>query len=81
MLASLFVRGMLWHLASPAVCQVGVVTVFCACPGAEGLRVEFDRQCSTERRHDPLTVMDSVNRIVSVRSGGKGGWLGVGGGW
>ncbi|XP_019484450.1 PREDICTED: E3 ubiquitin-protein ligase HERC2 [Hipposideros armiger] len=38
-------------------------------PGAEGLRVEFDRQCSTERRHDPLTVMDSVNRIVSVRSG------------
>ncbi|XP_012867362.1 PREDICTED: E3 ubiquitin-protein ligase HERC2 [Dipodomys ordii] len=38
-------------------------------PGAEGLRVEFDRQCSTERRHDPLTVMDGVNRIVSVRSG------------
>lgn len=46
-------------------------------PGAEGLRVEFDRQCSTERRHDPLTVMDSVNRIVSVRSGRKGGWHGV----
>lgn len=42
------------------------------CPaGAEGLRVEFDRQCSTERRHDPLTVMDGVNRIVSVRSGGE----------
>lgn len=39
--------------------------------------MEFDRQCSTERRHDPLTVMDSVNRIVSVRSGGKGGWRGV----
>ncbi|XP_043927990.1 E3 ubiquitin-protein ligase HERC2 [Protopterus annectens] len=38
-------------------------------PGAEGLRVEFDRQCSTERRHDPLTVMDGANRIVSVRSG------------
>ncbi|KAI1241726.1 hypothetical protein IHE44_0005215 [Lamprotornis superbus] len=38
-------------------------------PGAEGLRVEFDRQCSTERRHDPLTIMDGVNRIVSVRSG------------
>lgn len=35
--------------------------------------MEFDRQCSTERRHDPLTVMDSVSRIVSVRSGGKGG--------
>jgi hypothetical protein len=43
------------------------------CPlGAEGLRVEFDRQCSTERRHDPLTVMDGVNRIVSVRSGEEG---------
>lgn len=41
-------------------------------PGAEGLRVEFDRQCSTERRHDPLTVMDGVNRIVSVRSGEEG---------
>uniref|UniRef100_A0A8I5NTH4 E3 ubiquitin-protein ligase HERC2 n=3 Tax=Papio anubis TaxID=9555 RepID=A0A8I5NTH4_PAPAN len=38
-------------------------------PGAEGLRVEFDRQCSTERRHDPLTIMDGDNRIVSVRSG------------
>uniref|UniRef100_A0A3B3QN49 E3 ubiquitin-protein ligase HERC2 n=1 Tax=Paramormyrops kingsleyae TaxID=1676925 RepID=A0A3B3QN49_9TELE len=35
---------------------------------AEGLRVEFDRQCSTERRHDPLTIMDGANRIVSVRS-------------
>jgi len=39
------------------------------CAGAEGLRVEFDRQCSTERRHDPLTLMDSCGRIVSVRSG------------
>lgn len=48
-----------------------------ACPlGAEGLRVEFDRQCSTERRHDPLTVMDSVSRIVSVRSGAQGGGQG-----
>ena len=37
--------------------------------GAEGLRVEFDRQCSTERRHDPLTLLDSAGRIVSVRSG------------
>uniref|UniRef100_A0A3B3YFA5 HECT-type E3 ubiquitin transferase n=1 Tax=Poecilia mexicana TaxID=48701 RepID=A0A3B3YFA5_9TELE len=35
---------------------------------AEGLRIEFDRQCSTERRHDPLTIMDGANRIVSVRS-------------
>lgn len=34
--------------------------------------MEFDRQCSTERRHDPLTVMDGVNRIVSVRSGEEG---------
>lgn len=39
--------------------------------GAEGLRIEFDRQCSTERRHDPLTVMDGANRIVSVRSGDR----------
>ncbi|XP_045543165.1 E3 ubiquitin-protein ligase HERC2 isoform X2 [Salmo salar] len=38
-------------------------------PGAEGLRVEFDRQCSAERRHDPLTIMDGANRIISVRSG------------
>lgn len=41
---------------------------FCSV-GAEGLRIEFDRQCSTERRHDPLTIMDGANRIVSVRSG------------
>lgn len=39
--------------------------------GAEGLRIEFDRQCSTERRHDPLTIMDGANRIVSVRSGNE----------
>ena len=38
-------------------------------PGAEGLRVEFDRQCSTERRHDPLTIMDGSGRTVSIRSG------------
>ena len=38
-------------------------------PGAEALRIEFDRQCSTERRHDPLTIMDGSGRIVAVRSG------------
>ncbi|XP_052829652.1 E3 ubiquitin-protein ligase HERC2 isoform X3 [Octopus bimaculoides] len=38
-------------------------------PGAECLRVEFDRLCSTERRHDPLTIMDGSGRTVSVRSG------------
>ena len=37
--------------------------------GVEGLRVEFDRQCSTEKRHDPLIIMDSTGRTVSVRSG------------
>ena len=37
--------------------------------GAEALRVEFDRHCSTERRHDPLTIMDATGRTVSVRSG------------
>ncbi len=34
--------------------------------GAESLRIEFDRQCSTERRHDPLTIMDGCGRIVSI---------------
>ena len=37
--------------------------------GAEGLRIEFDRQCSTEKRHDPLTIMDGSGRTMSVRSG------------
>ncbi|GAB6021505.1 E3 ubiquitin-protein ligase herc2 [Chamberlinius hualienensis] len=37
--------------------------------GVEGLRVEFDRQCSTERRHDPLTIMDGCGRVVAIRSG------------
>ena len=38
-------------------------------PGAEALRVEFDRQCSTEKRHDPLTIMDAAGHIISIRSG------------
>nr|CAD7602464.1 unnamed protein product [Timema genevievae] len=38
-------------------------------PGAKGLRIEFDRQCSTERRHDPLAIMDGTGRCVSTRSG------------
>ncbi|XP_049844846.1 E3 ubiquitin-protein ligase HERC2 [Schistocerca gregaria] len=38
-------------------------------PGAKGLRVEFDRKCSTERRHDPLTIMDGTGKTVAVRSG------------
>ncbi|XP_064481734.1 E3 ubiquitin-protein ligase HERC2-like isoform X2 [Ornithodoros turicata] len=38
-------------------------------PAAESLQVEFDRQCSTERRHDPLTIMDGTGRIVANRSG------------
>ncbi|KAK7097783.1 E3 ubiquitin-protein ligase HERC2-like isoform X3 [Littorina saxatilis] len=38
-------------------------------PGAEALRVEFDRRCSTERRHDPLTIMDFTGRVLGVRSG------------
>ena len=38
-------------------------------PGAEALRIEFDRQCSTERRHDPLTITDATGRIVAIRSG------------
>ena len=38
-------------------------------PGVESLRIEFDRQCSTERRHDPLTISDATGRIVAIRSG------------
>lgn len=38
-------------------------------PGAEALRVEFDRRCSTERRHDPLAIMDGNNRLLAVKSG------------
>ncbi|CAL1297267.1 unnamed protein product [Larinioides sclopetarius] len=41
--------------------------------GAVYLRVEFDRQCSTERRHDPLTIMDSTGKIIAIRSGRE--WL------
>jgi len=37
--------------------------------GAEALRIEFDRRCSTERRHDPLTIMDSGGRNLTTRSG------------
>ena len=40
-----------------------------AVSGVEALRVEFDRRCSTERRHDPLTIMDGTGRTVAVRSG------------
>lgn len=38
-------------------------------PGAESLQVEFDRQCSTERRNDPLFIMDGAGRTVATRSG------------
>lgn len=38
-------------------------------PGADALRVEFDRRCSTERRHDPLQITDSTGRVVATRSG------------
>ncbi|VEN50261.1 unnamed protein product [Callosobruchus maculatus] len=38
-------------------------------PGADALRVEFDRRCSTERRHDPLQIMDGSGRIIATRSG------------
>ena len=37
--------------------------------GCEALRIEFDRRCSTERRHDPLTIMDNSGRPLSIRSG------------
>ncbi|XP_072386929.1 E3 ubiquitin-protein ligase HERC2 [Diabrotica undecimpunctata] len=38
-------------------------------PGTDALRVEFDRRCSTERRHDPLQIMDGTGRVVATMSG------------
>ncbi|XP_053688822.1 probable E3 ubiquitin-protein ligase HERC2 isoform X2 [Sabethes cyaneus] len=38
-------------------------------PGADYLRLEFDSQCSTERRNDPLVIYDCFGRAVSSRSG------------
>lgn len=38
-------------------------------PGAEFLRIEFDPQCSTEKRNDPLIIMDSAGRVIATRSG------------
>lgn len=38
-------------------------------PGAEMLRLEFDSQCSTEKRNDPLVIMDAAGRMLAMRSG------------
>ncbi|XP_052902276.1 probable E3 ubiquitin-protein ligase HERC2 [Anopheles moucheti] len=38
-------------------------------PGAESLRIEFDSQCSTERRNDPLIIFDGAGNVVATRSG------------
>lgn len=38
-------------------------------PGAESLRLEFDTNCSTEKRNDPLVIFDGAGRIVATRSG------------
>uniref|UniRef100_A0A182QWD0 HECT-type E3 ubiquitin transferase n=1 Tax=Anopheles farauti TaxID=69004 RepID=A0A182QWD0_9DIPT len=38
-------------------------------PGAESLRIEFDSQCSTERRNDPLIIIDGAGNVVATRSG------------
>ncbi|XP_042217246.1 E3 ubiquitin-protein ligase HERC2-like isoform X2 [Homarus americanus] len=53
------------HPYTDDVTLTGVVKI----PGAEALRVEFDRQCSTERKHDPLTIMDGASKIICTRSG------------
>lgn len=37
--------------------------------GAESLRIEFDPQCSTEKRNDPLIIMDGSGRVIATRSG------------
>lgn len=38
-------------------------------PKAEALRLEFDPQCSTEKRNDPLIIMDGSGRVIATRSG------------
>lgn len=38
-------------------------------PKAEALRLEFDQQCSTEKRNDPLIIMDASGRVIATRSG------------
>ena len=38
-------------------------------PGAEALLVSFDSNCSTERRHDVLTIKDGGGAVIAVRSG------------
>lgn len=38
-------------------------------PNAEALRLEFDHQCSTEKRNDPLVIMDGTGRVIATRSG------------
>ncbi|XP_055695916.1 probable E3 ubiquitin-protein ligase HERC2 [Lutzomyia longipalpis] len=38
-------------------------------PGAESLRIGFDSQCSTEKRNDPLVIMDGFCRVIATRSG------------
>lgn len=38
-------------------------------PGAIALRIEFDSQCSTEKRNDPLVIMDATGKVVATRSG------------
>lgn len=45
-------------------------------PGADFLRVEFDRHCGTDSRHDLLTILDQNDNIISARSGREGSdWL------
>lgn len=38
-------------------------------PGADALLVTFDSNCSTERRHDVLTIKDGGGAVIAVRSG------------
>lgn len=38
-------------------------------PNAEALRIEFDQACSTEKRNDPLILMDGAGRVIATRSG------------
>nr|XP_022903495.1 E3 ubiquitin-protein ligase HERC2 isoform X1 [Onthophagus taurus] len=53
------------NLRDNFICILGHVKI----PGADALRIEFDRRCSTEKRHDPLTIVDGTGKLVATKSG------------
>ncbi|XP_077975128.1 E3 ubiquitin-protein ligase HERC2-like isoform X2 [Styela clava] len=43
-------------------------------PGANGLRLEFDSQCSTESRHDVLSIKDKTTMICQLSGRDQTDW-------